>query len=87
MVVGEHYICMPPYLQLAMAAKAFEPKKLHVVRGAGHFEVHYGEHFEENIKGPIGVPQRGHPVFGARYLILLSWNWSEGHVLTIELSS
>ncbi len=50
MVVGDQDVCIPPNLQLGMYAQALEPKKLHVLRGAGHFEVYYGKAFEENIK-------------------------------------
>lgn len=49
MVVGDNDLCIPTNTQLAMYAKALEPKRLHVVRGAGHFDVYYGKAFEENI--------------------------------------
>jgi fermentation-respiration switch protein FrsA (DUF1100 family) len=54
MVVGEQDLCVPTNLQLAMYQQAQEPKKVHVVRGVGHFGVYYGAAFEENIKVQLG---------------------------------
>ncbi|KAH6683866.1 Alpha/Beta hydrolase protein [Halenospora varia] len=50
MVVGEQDLCCPTRMQLAMYAQALEPKKLHVLRGEGHFGPYYGSGFEANIK-------------------------------------
>ena len=50
MVVGEHDECIPTNLQLKMFARAQEPKQVHVIRDAGHFDLYYGEKFEENIR-------------------------------------
>ncbi|KAH7078417.1 alpha/beta superfamily hydrolase [Paraphoma chrysanthemicola] len=36
--------------QLDAFEKAREPKQLHVIEGAGHFDVYIGEYFKENIK-------------------------------------
>lgn len=50
MVVGEHDLCIPTNIQLAMYEKAQEPKKVHVIRGTGHFGPYYGAAYEENIQ-------------------------------------
>jgi fermentation-respiration switch protein FrsA (DUF1100 family) len=50
MVVGEQDQCTPTNMQLAMYQQAQEPKKLHILRGVGHFGGYYGDAFEENIK-------------------------------------
>lgn len=53
MVVGEHDVCIPTNLQLAMYQRAQEPKSLHVIRGTGHFGPYYGSPFEENIRAQL----------------------------------
>ncbi|KAH8587355.1 Alpha/Beta hydrolase protein [Bisporella sp. PMI_857] len=50
MVIAENDVTCPTPWALAMFEKAREPKKLHVVRGAGHFDVYTGQPFEDNIK-------------------------------------
>jgi fermentation-respiration switch protein FrsA (DUF1100 family) len=50
MIVGEQDLACSTRAQLAAYAQALEPKKLHVLRGIGHFGLYYGSEFEENIK-------------------------------------
>ena len=49
MIVAAQDKCISPNSQIEMFSRALEPKKLHVLRGAGHFDVYYGQPFEENI--------------------------------------
>ncbi|KFY86915.1 hypothetical protein V500_07307 [Pseudogymnoascus sp. VKM F-4518 (FW-2643)] len=49
MVVADNDITVPTSLQLQAFQRALEPKKLAVIRDAGHFEVYMGRKFEENI--------------------------------------
>lgn len=49
MVVGDRDRTIPTPTQLEMYSKALEPKRLHILKGAGHFEPYFGEVFERNI--------------------------------------
>lgn len=53
MVVGDQDETIPPSSQFAMYEKALEPKRLHILRGGGHFDAYHGQHFEENIKAQL----------------------------------
>ncbi|RFU31758.1 hypothetical protein B7463_g4601, partial [Scytalidium lignicola] len=50
MVIPEFDTTVSTASQLAAAKDVLEPKEIHVVRGAGHFDVYSGKHFETNIK-------------------------------------
>lgn len=49
MVIGSRDVTIPTRTQLGMYSKALEPKRLHFVKNAGHFELYFGEAFENNI--------------------------------------
>ncbi len=48
-VVAENDTTIPSNLQLQVYNEASEPKRLHIIKGAGHFDPYYGASFEENI--------------------------------------
>ncbi|PVH71920.1 alpha/beta-hydrolase [Cadophora sp. DSE1049] len=50
MVVAENDVTCPAPWALDAFNKAREPKTLHIVRGAGHFDPYIGSAFENNIK-------------------------------------
>lgn len=49
-VVAENDTTTPTDTQLQVYNEASEPKRLHVIKGAGHFDPYYDASFEENIK-------------------------------------
>lgn len=49
-VVAENDAIIPTHTQLQVFDDASGPKKLHVIKGVGHFDPYYGAPFEENIK-------------------------------------
>ena len=51
--VGDQDRTIPTKWQLELFEKAKEPKTLHVIKGAGHFDLYIGEFFEENIRVQI----------------------------------
>lgn len=53
MIVAEKDIITQTHLQLAAFEKALQPKKLEILKGAGHFTPYFGEGFEQNIKVQI----------------------------------
>lgn len=53
MVVAENDTTIPTPSQLAMYNSALEPKRLHILKGAGHFDPYYGERFEKNISAQV----------------------------------
>ncbi|KAF4956906.1 hypothetical protein FGADI_3509 [Fusarium gaditjirri] len=53
LVVAESDMCAPTFTQLKAYALAYEPKKLVILKGAGHFDPYHGKVFEENVKGQL----------------------------------
>ncbi len=53
-VVAENDTTIPSNLQLQVYNEALEPKRLHIIKGAGHFDPYYGAPFEENINVQLG---------------------------------
>jgi fermentation-respiration switch protein FrsA (DUF1100 family) len=53
MVVAENDRTTSVESQLEAYQFAHEPKKLKIVRNAGHFEIYFGEKFEENIEAQL----------------------------------
>lgn len=53
MVIGSRDVTIPSQTQLAMYSKALEPKRLHMLNGAGHYAAYYGEGFESSIKAQL----------------------------------
>lgn len=49
-VIAEHDSTIPSDTQLQVYNEAPEPKRLHIIKGAGHFDPYYDAPFEENIK-------------------------------------
>ncbi|EMT72313.1 hypothetical protein ACKRZS_011702 [Fusarium odoratissimum] len=50
LVCAENDMCAPTFTQLKAHALAYEPKKLAILKGAGHFDPYHGKVFEENVK-------------------------------------
>jgi fermentation-respiration switch protein FrsA (DUF1100 family) len=50
LVCAENDMCAPTLTQLKAHALAHEPKKLAILKGAGHFDPYHGKVFEENFK-------------------------------------
>ncbi|KAH7208622.1 Alpha/Beta hydrolase protein [Fusarium oxysporum] len=50
LVCAENDMCAPTFTQLKAHALAYEPKKLTILKGAGHFDSYHGKVFEENVK-------------------------------------
>lgn len=53
MVIGSRDATIPSHTQLGMYSKALEPKTLHVLRNAGHFQPYFGKFFEQNINAQL----------------------------------
>lgn len=53
-VVAENDTTIPSNMQLQVYSEALEPKRLHIIKGASHFDPYYGAPFEENIKVQLG---------------------------------
>ena len=53
MVIPGNDILVTTASQLATFEKAREPKQMHYLNGAGHFDVYAGKVFEENIKAQL----------------------------------
>ncbi|RGP81371.1 hypothetical protein FLONG3_515 [Fusarium longipes] len=52
-VCAENDNSAPTFTQLKAYASAYEPKKLAILKGAGHFDPYHGKFFEENIKAQL----------------------------------
>lgn len=50
LVSAENDMCTPTSTQLKAYALAYEPKKLPILKGSGHFDPYHGKVFEENVK-------------------------------------
>ena len=48
MCIAENDVLTPTDVALDVYSKAKEPKQLHLIRGAGHFDGHTGKWFDEN---------------------------------------
>lgn len=53
MVLAEDDKVIKTQSQLLMFEMAQEPKQLHIIKGAGHFGMYYGEMFEDNIQAQL----------------------------------
>lgn len=53
MVVADSDQTIPISGQLSMYQQAMEPKRLHIVKNASHFDLYHGSHFEENIRAQL----------------------------------
>jgi pimeloyl-ACP methyl ester carboxylesterase len=53
MVVADGDVTTQTHLQLDAFDKALEPKKLVLLKGAGHFTPYFGDLFEKNVKAQI----------------------------------
>ncbi|KAF5625209.1 alpha beta hydrolase superfamily hydrolase [Fusarium sp. NRRL 25303] len=53
LVSAENDMCAPTFTQLKAFALAYEPKKLAILKGSGHFDPYHGEIFEENVKAQL----------------------------------
>lgn len=53
MIVADHDTTCPAGSQLAAFNEALFPKKLHILKGASHFDPYYGPVFEDNIKAQL----------------------------------
>ncbi|KAF2117939.1 Alpha/Beta hydrolase protein [Lophiotrema nucula] len=53
MVLGSRDVTIPTRTQLAMYSKALEPKRLRIIKDAGHFDPYHGEAFEQNIQAQV----------------------------------
>ncbi|KAF4502477.1 kDa in traX-finO intergenic region [Fusarium agapanthi] len=49
-VSADNVMCAPTFTQLKAFALACEPKKLPILKGAGHFDPYHGKVFEENVE-------------------------------------
>lgn len=49
MLIAENDATVQPKSQEEAFGEALEPKNLHIIRNAGHFDPYYGEAFEESI--------------------------------------
>ncbi|CAG8074173.1 unnamed protein product [Penicillium salamii] len=49
-VIAENDAVIPSDTQLQVFSDASDPKRLHIIKGAGHFDPYFGVPFEENIK-------------------------------------
>ncbi|EXL39336.1 hypothetical protein FOCG_18053 [Fusarium oxysporum f. sp. radicis-lycopersici 26381] len=57
LVSASNDITAPTFAQLKAYASAYEPKRLAILKDAGHFDPYYGEVFEENIKAQLNFLQ------------------------------
>lgn len=57
LVLAESDTTIPTPSQLAMYDSALEPKRLHVVKDAGHFDLYYGQLFEDSIAAQLSFLQ------------------------------
>ncbi|KAF9771380.1 hypothetical protein IL306_010985 [Fusarium sp. DS 682] len=57
LVCAENDISAPTFTQLKAYASAYEPKRLAILKGAGHFNPYHGKVFEENIKAQLAFLQ------------------------------
>lgn len=53
MIVADRDVTTQTHLQLEAFEKALPPKKLEIIKGAGHFTPYFGEAFERNIRAQI----------------------------------
>ncbi|KAJ5603675.1 alpha/beta-hydrolase [Penicillium hordei] len=53
MIVADQDVTCPVQFQLSVFNEALPPKKLHIIRGASHFDPYYGQAFEENIEAQL----------------------------------
>ncbi|VUC38069.1 unnamed protein product, partial [Clonostachys rosea] len=53
MVISDNDVTTHTHLQLKAFEKALQPKKLKILKGAGHFAPYFGETFEEGIRAQI----------------------------------
>ncbi|KAF5981981.1 hydrolase of the alpha/beta superfamily [Fusarium bulbicola] len=50
MVSADNDICAPTFTQLKAYALAYEPKRLAILEGSGHFDPYHGKVFEKNVE-------------------------------------
>ncbi|KAF4339184.1 kDa in traX-finO intergenic region [Fusarium beomiforme] len=53
MVLAENDVSAPTSTQLKAYASAYEPKKLAILKGTGHFDPYHGKGFEASIKAQL----------------------------------
>ncbi|KLO89404.1 uncharacterized protein LW93_1463 [Fusarium fujikuroi] len=53
LVSAENDRCAPTFTQLKAYALAYEPKRLAILKGSGHFDPYHGKVFEENVKAQL----------------------------------
>jgi fermentation-respiration switch protein FrsA (DUF1100 family) len=53
MIVSDSDVTTQTNVQLEAFAKALQPKKLKILKGAGHFDPYFGDTFEEGVEAQI----------------------------------